>query len=165
MAQIEILNKSGSDGEIIPPDEELYITKLTELLKKIVVDTYPPGRTLRDAHPKQHGTVAAQFTVEPDLPPELRVGVFAEPATYDAFVRFSSANPTVGPDIRRDVRGMGIKLLGVKGKKVIDDGRSENTHDFVLISYDVFLTKGVKEMYKFTHAYTTGKLNLLLVLV
>jgi hypothetical protein len=162
MALTEDPNKTGRNDELIPPDEDLYINKLAELLKKIVVDTYPPGRTLRDAHPKQHGTVAAQFKVEPDLPPELKVGVFAEPATYDAFVRFSSANPTVGPDIRRDVRGMGIKLLGVKGRKVIDDGRSENTHDFVLISYDVFLTKGVKEMYKFTHAYTTGMLNLFL---
>lgn len=161
MLQIDELKESLGPGENIPPDEEVYIAKLTELLKKTVIETYPPGATLRDAHPKQHGTVAAQFTVEPDLPPELQVGVFSKPATYDAFVRFSNANPTVSADIRRDVRGMAIKLIGVKGKKVIDDGLSENTHDFVLISYDVFLTKGIKQMYEFTLAYMSGAFGIL----
>jgi len=144
-----------------PADEELYTTKLTDLLKSIVVATYPPGKTLRDAHPKQHGTVAAEFIVEPDLPEKLRVGVFSEPATYNAFVRFSNANPTVGADIRRDVRGMAIKLLGVKGKKLIEEGEHTDTQDFVLISYDVFLTKGVREMYEFTAAYEAGPLHIL----
>ena len=66
----------GFDGEIEhpPPKEELYINKLTDLLKQTVLSSYPPGKTLRDAHPKQHGTVAAQFVVEPNLPEELRVG-------------------------------------------------------------------------------------------
>ncbi len=156
MEQRDDVTESDPVGEHLPPEEESYIKKLTDLLKETVVKTYPPGATLRDAHPKQHGTVAAQFTVEPNLPPELRVGVFAEPATYDAFVRFSNANPAVSPDIRRDVRGMAIKLIGVKGKKLLEGGGSDNTHDFVLISYDVFLTKGIKQMYEFTVAYESG---------
>ena len=139
-----------------PPNEELYITKLTDLLTNIVLETYPPGKTLRDAHPKQHGTVAAQFIVEPDLPAELRVGVFSGPATYDAFIRFSNANPTVSADYRRDVRGMAIKLIGVKGKKLLEDSGDTSTNDFVLISYDVFLTRGVQQMYEFTEAYEAG---------
>jgi hypothetical protein len=154
------IRKQDQAGEFPPPEEKLYIEKLSDLLKKTVIDTYPPGGTLRDAHPKQHGTVAAQFTVEADLPPELRVGVFAKPATYDAFVRFSNANPSVGPDMRRDVRGMAIKLIGVKGKKLIEDG-TDDTQDFVLISYDVFLTKGVREMYEFTVAFESGPLHVL----
>ncbi len=154
-------NDSDLFGENPPPQEESYINKLTDLLKKTVIQTYPPGGTKRDAHPKQHGTVAAQFTVKPDLPKELRVGIFAEPGTYDAFVRFSNANPTVSPDIKRDVRGMGIKLVGVKGKKLLDDGTDDDTQDFVLISYDVFLTKGVREMYEFTTAYESGPLHIL----
>lgn len=161
MTQLEDIADSDPAGESIPPEEQSYITKLTNLLKETVIRTYPPGATLRDAHPKQHGTAAAQFTIEPNLPPELRVGVFAKPATYDAFVRFSNANPTVSPDIRRDVRGMGIKLIGVKGRKLLDDGESDYTHDFVLISYDVFLTKGIKEMWEFTVAYEAGPLHIL----
>ncbi len=155
----------GSQGlelakEYPPVDEDSYTRALVEILKKKVLEMYPPGMTLRDAHPKQHGTVAAQFIVEPDLPAELRVGVFKKPATYNAFVRFSNANPAVSPDIKTDVRGMAIKLLNVKGKKLLDDEPDSTTHDFVTISYDVFLTKDVAEMYTFTRAFFRGKLNM-----
>jgi hypothetical protein len=146
--------------ETIPPDEQKYIGLIADLLRTQVSQTYPPGKTLRDAHPKQHGTVAAQFIVSDDLAPELRVGLFKEPGTYNALIRFSNANPAVGPDIRADVRGMAIKLLGVKGKKLLDDGPDADTHDFITISYDVFLTKDVAEMYTFTLAFFKGKLNM-----
>ena len=55
---------------------------------------------------------------------------------------------------------MAIKLLGVKGKKLVDDGPDSSTADFVTISYDVFLTKDVAEMYTFMQAFFKGKLNM-----
>jgi len=40
--------------EAIPPDEQKYIQAISDLLRTEVSETYPPGKTLRDAHPKQH---------------------------------------------------------------------------------------------------------------
>ena len=52
---------------------------------------YPSAGTRRDAHPKHTGLLEGVFTVTATLPPELRVGVFAEPRSYQAWVRASNA--------------------------------------------------------------------------
>ena len=58
----------------------------------------------------------AELTVRDDLPENLRRGIFAEPRTYRAWVRFSGPGPYVTPDID-DVgfMSMSIKLLGRAG--------------------------------------------------
>ena len=48
------------------------------------------GTGHRGQHPRQHGCVKAQFEVLADLPDRLKVGLFAKPATYTAYVRFSN---------------------------------------------------------------------------
>lgn len=102
--------------------------------------------TTRDAHPKHHGLVQATVTVASDLPDALRHGLFAEPATFQAYVRFSNGRPTptLPPDAAPDVRGLAIKLLGVPGAKEAKD--EEHTHDFILASHPVFFVPDV-------HAY------------
>ena len=145
--------------EYPPPREDYFIKQLSSLLKQKVHDTYPPGKTLRDVHVKNHGTVIAQFAIEPDLPQDLRLGVFKEFRNYHALVRFSNANPTVSPDSQKDVRGMAIKLLGVEGEKLLDDER--HTQDFITISYPAFFTKDTEELYFFTKAFFKGKLSTL----
>ena len=52
----------------------------------------------------------------------MRRGIFAEPRTYRAWVRFSGPGPYVTPDID-DVgfMSMSIKLMGVPGPKLLDD--------------------------------------------
>jgi hypothetical protein len=148
-------------SESIPPREDYFIEQLGILLRNKVRDMYPPGKTLRDAHPKQHGTVMAEFIIEPDLPQDLRVGILKESRTYPALIRFSNADPAVSPDTHKDVRGMAIKLIGVEGEKLLEDERQAKTQDFITISYNVFFTKDVEELYNFTRAFFKGKLNTL----
>ncbi len=143
------------------PDEKEYTEKLAEILKQKVSDSYPPGKTLRDAHPKEHGCVMAQFIVEPELPPDWRVGVFKEAHSYSALVRFSNASPTVQPDYTKDVRGMAIKLLGVEGDKLLEDDRHGLTLDFITISFDAFFSKNPKDLFIFTKAFFSGALGAL----
>lgn len=90
----------------------------------------------RDVHMKMHGLMRAEFTVADDLPPELRVGLFAQPATYPAWVRFSNSANASNPDRKGDIRGMAIKLMAVPGRKVLDGagGPDSATHDLILIS-------------------------------
>ena len=99
--------------------------------------------TTRDAHTKHHGLVRAQFEVLATIPPQLRVGLFATPHTYNAYIRFSNGRPTptLPPDAAPDVRGMAIKLFDVHGVKEVADEKL--THDFVLASHPTFFVPDV----------------------
>lgn len=128
--------------EIVTTFEQDYTDDLLRRLKKQLIDEHPDGLMPRDAHPKMHGLVQAEFTVHADIPAVLRVGVFAESRTYAAWVRFSNASGTIQPDAKRDIRGMAIKLVGVTGEKILGaagDVDAAGEQDFLLITTDVFL--------------------------
>jgi hypothetical protein len=79
--------------------------------------------------------VRGRFKVEPDLPPELRVGLFREPATYDCWVRFSNSSGTPQSDAIADARGVAIKLMAPGSKaKAADKSLGQ---DFILLSTPV----------------------------
>jgi catalase len=94
------------------------------------------GPAMRDAHPKGHGCVRAEFRILEGLPPALRVGLFVSPRRYDAWIRFSNGNPAPQADSKGDGRGMAIKLMGVADSP-------STTQDFVLINHPVFAVRNV----------------------
>jgi hypothetical protein len=144
--------------EYPPPDEQLHIKSLIDQLRRKMEQDYAAKRTLRDAHPKMHGCVRAEFAVEPGLPDELRIGVFREPRTFPAWVRFSNQNGTVSPDSTKDIRGAAIKLMGVEGEKLLDNETQQSTQDFILISDDRFVTKDIAEFDALVKALIGGAL-------
>ena len=127
------------NGEVIPPGEAeatRAILQVVEARVREAARVNPPAR--RDAHPKGHGCVKAEFRVLDDLPPELRVGLFATPRKYDAWIRYSNGNPTPQADDKGDGRGMAIKLMGV-----VDS--PSTTQDFILINHPVFAARNVAD--------------------
>jgi hypothetical protein len=110
-------------------------TRLIETLEGQIERDNAPPTLKRDAHPKMHGCVQAELVVEGDVPAELRHGVFAKPAVYRAWVRFSNAF-RIQHDLEFETRGMAIKLLGVPGKKLSKD--ESQTQDFLLATHDAF---------------------------
>lgn len=142
--------------ETIPPNEAQFIDDLAARLKAKIIRDNPTGIMRRDAHPKMHGLVKAEFIVEADLPPELKIGVFKEPKTYQAWIRFSNQDGSINPDKDRDIRGMAIKLMGVPGEKLLDSDKHCQTHDFILISTSRFVTKDVEEFDKLIASITGG---------
>jgi hypothetical protein len=114
-------------------NEEQLAASILRVTREKMERDYVPGATRRDAHPKHLGLLKGVFAVEPNLPPELSVGLFSEPRVYDAWVRSSSASGTPQSDAIADVRGLAIKLLEVGGEK-IPDSDEPNTQDFVLLS-------------------------------
>ncbi len=105
---------------------------------------------LRPVFLKPHGVAAATFTVSPDLPEHLRVGVFAG-SSFAAWVRFSSdARPTT-PDLKTTC-GIAIKLFDVPGPKLLHLDADETTHDFLLQNHDVFFVDTATDMCEFTKA-------------
>src|SRR3954467_6958513 len=135
-----------------PPDEAAFTQSIANRLRAKIIKDNPAGIMQRDAHPKMHGVVKAEFIVEPDLPPPLRIGIFSAPRTFQAWIRFSNANASLRPDIKRDIRGMAIKLMGVSGEKLLEQEKHEPTQDFLLVSTNVFLARDVSEFAGFLHA-------------
>jgi len=142
-----------------PDLEAEQIAETTDITVKLLDKRYrppnePPKQILRGVHPKSHGCVKATFTINPDIPLELQVGLFAEPGKqFDAFIRFSNAAALLGSDTteteidpatkkaveveKHGSRGMAIKVLDVGGAVLTDDNGAHN-QDFLMINQPVF---------------------------
>ncbi|HEY8025333.1 MAG TPA: catalase family protein [Burkholderiaceae bacterium] len=131
--------------EYPPAGEAQAISDLAQRLQDKITKQYANDIMRRDAHPKMHGLVRAEFTVEAGIPEQWRLGVFREPKTYQAWIRFSNQNAEIQSDLKNDIRGMAIKLLGVPGEKLLESERHATTHDFIVISTNVFVTKDAAE--------------------
>ena len=106
------------------PDEEAVLDSIIASFEQQMRGLWKPGGFERGGNTKTQGIVRAEFIVHDDLPAQLRHGIFAEPQTYPAWVRFSGPGPYITPDID-DVGFMSIsiKLMGVPGPEA--DGRGE----------------------------------------
>lgn len=96
-----------------------------------------------------HGVAHGAFVVRADLPADLRVGVFGQKAEYPVWVRFSGDIQPGSPDLK-GTAGVGIKLFGVEGEKLLPPDQDATTHDFLLQNHDVFFVDTAKEMCEFT---------------
>ncbi len=130
------------------------------LIEEIAADTvtlqdrrFPkPLPVLRGVHPKSHGCLEGTFTINPDLPDHLRVGLFAEPGRcYGAVVRYSNASVTVDCDLAggNGSRGMAIKVRSVVGEVLQKDGESPN-QDFLMINTARFAFANVRDYHRLT---------------
>jgi hypothetical protein len=126
--------------EVIPPSEAADVQALIEAQRQLLDSNHRPVR--RGQHPKHHGCVRAEFVVEPGLPADLARGVFAQPRSFPAWVRFS--NGSQDDDRRGDVHGMAIKLMDVAGEKLLEGERDEPTQDFVLMDHPAFFGKDAR---------------------
>ncbi len=147
-AELELIAAAGpgaAGDEAPPPGEAGAITAVTAMIEARVTGSAAGGQAHRDAHPKEHGCVRARFAVLPDLPPAMRVGVFAEPRTFQAWIRFSNGSGTPRPDAVGDGRGMAIKLLGVAGSP-------SSTQDLIMINHPTFFVKDAVDYVAFQSA-------------
>jgi hypothetical protein len=133
-------NEGFSVAEERPiPDEEAWLQSIIDSFTAQMKLLWKPGGFERGGNTKTHAMVRAEFIVHDGLPERFRRGIFAEPKTYRAWVRFSGPGPYVTPDID-DVGFMSIsiKLMGVPGTKLMDEERF--TQDFFGVSTPTFVT-------------------------
>jgi hypothetical protein len=125
------------------PNEEAYLDSIISSFEKQMRLLWKPGRFERGGNTKTHGIVRAEFIVHDNLPPNLRHGIYAEPRTYKAWVRFSGPGPYITPDID-DVGFMSIsiKLMGVPGPKLMEEEKF--TQDMFGVSPPTFVTPDTK---------------------
>jgi catalase len=127
--------EAGNAFETIPPNEAEEIDELSKLATELQDrrrdnDPSQEGMLLRGVHPKSHGCVRAEFTVDEDIDARRRVGLFATPGkTFEAWIRYSNAavlreddlkaaDPTKPDERKNGSRGMAIKVLDVEGRNV-----------------------------------------------
>jgi hypothetical protein len=104
---------------------------------------------LRPVFLKPHGVAKGMFRIRPDLPDDLRVGLFAGSA-YPAWMRFSSDTlPTLND--YKSTLGIGIKLFDAPVPKIFGPP-SDTTFDFILQNFDVFFVNTAFDMCEFTKA-------------
>ena len=125
------------------PDEEEYLQSIISSFQTQMRDLWKPGGFERGGNTKTHGIVRGEFIVHDGLPENLRRGIYAQPHTYRAWVRFSGPGPYITPDID-DVGFMSIsiKLMGVPGPKLMDEEKF--TLDMFGVSTPTFVTPDTK---------------------
>lgn len=159
MTKLDFKKKLGH--EYIADDEDRIIEEMVTELQAQMDSMYADKKMLRQIHTKMHGCVKAEFIVDPNLDPTLKVGVFKMPKTYNAWVRFSNANTTPKADKKKDIRGIAIKLMGVPGDKILNREIVHETQDFLLMSSETFFSKNISEFSKILKASTSkNKLKL-----
>ena len=144
--------------EVIPdgePEDIGLVADLTTELQKIRQDKRSDqnNEALRGVHPKSHGCVAADFTVLKYIDVNYRVGLFAEPGTYKALIRYSNASVLLDPDLKdgeNGSRGMAIKVLDVNGTTLFPDkdpvsGKNKQNQDFLMINTPEFAFANVRD--------------------
>jgi hypothetical protein len=129
--------------EKLLPDEEQFVDSIIGSFQQQMRKLWKPGGFERGGNTKTQGVLRAEFIVHEGLPAEFRHGVFAQPRSYKAWVRFSGPGPYVTPDID-DVGFMSIsiKLLGVPGPKLMDEEKF--TQDLFGVSTPTFVTPDVR---------------------
>ncbi len=112
----------------------------------------------RDVHAKTYGCVKATFQVLKNLDPKYQQGIFANAGKYDAWIRYSSGSTLVQRDGVDDARGMAIKVMGVPGRKLMEDDGVPHaeTQDFVMMNATQFFILNLPEYLSFTQYLGEG---------
>ncbi len=136
--------------ERLQPGEEEHLDAIVTQFTAQMQRLWNPGHVERGGNTKTHGIVRAELVVRDDLPGHMRHGIFAEPRTYRAWVRFSGPGPYVTRDID-DVgfMSMSVKLMGVPGPKLLDDERE--TQDLLAVSTPTFVTPDTRANARLQH--------------
>src|SRR5262249_35037841 len=140
----------GRQGEYVPADEDAMTARIVASAVALIENAQKPGDvTHRDVHAKTHGCLKAKFTVGDAEDPALRVGIFAKPKEYKAWIRFSSGDTHQQPDGTWDARGFAMKVMGVPGTKLLETEPDAETQDFVMINSRVFFVPTIAEYAEF----------------
>lgn len=131
--------------EYISSNEDEIIQEMVNEMQAQMERMYKDKLMPRQIHTKMHGCVKGQFTIEPNLPEDLKVGVFSHQKSFNCYIRFSNSQTVPQPDKKKDIRGIAIKLLGVSGEKVLNNKRDSTVQDFLLMSSETFFSKNISE--------------------
>jgi hypothetical protein len=137
------------DVEQPEPNFDEFLEPVIEATRAYIersVETEGVGRATRDAHAKGFGLARAEVEVLGDLPAEYAQGIYAQPGRHDALIRFSNGSAHSGSDaaIGDVVMGMGLKIFGIEGEKLLEDEPDCTTFDYAMINAPIFFCNTVR---------------------
>jgi len=141
----------GLAEETIAPDEAAVTAQFIGFLKAATLKRHPTGTRQRFNQGRATACVQAEVTVLDSLAAEHRVGLFAAPRTYQAWIRFANAGSSSDRDA--DIRGMSVRVLGVDGPNLTPGAVSQ---DFVLNSHPVMMVPDTRAFLELLQANEAG---------
>jgi len=139
------------------PDEAAHLQDIITTMGNQMKGLWKAGDFQRGGNTKTHGIVRGEVIIRDDVPENMRRGIFAQPRTYPAWVRFSGPGPYITPDID-DVgfMSMSIKLMAVPGEKLGIPGQElmpdeKFTQDLVGVSTPTFVTPDTRANSQLQH--------------
>ena len=127
--------------------EDAITTAIKDAMSRYTQREYQGRIAERAGNTKTYGVVRGEFRVLDNIPTNYKHGIFAEPKTYPAWIRFGGPGPASPPDIADSgILSIGIKLMGVPGEKLLADEKA--TQDFTGISCPTFTTPNIVENLK-----------------
>lgn len=150
VSEMSIPTESGGD---IATREIRIAEEMIRLIKAVSDKRYPDAPIKRFNQVKSLGCFDVDFTVLEDLPEHLRHGLFAQPGTHRAYIRF--ANASSEDDSKKDLRGMSIKIFDVQGTPLWG---KPGEQDFLLNSYPALFAGTPEDFLKFIQAVHAGRI-------
>ena len=145
---------SGLAEETVGADEAAVVAQFVAFLKAASDKRAGTGPRQRFNQARASACVNAEFMVLGGLPGDVRVGLFAAPRAYRAWIRF--ANAASASDRDRDIRGMSIRVFDVEGANLTPGA---STQDFVLNSHPVMMAGDTKSFMELLQANEAGGLR------
>lgn len=146
-------NTPSTEWEEVPlENEEGQFAALVEKVAKRINDTADHSKDKvkrRGFHAKIHAGVMGEFRVLPSPVAAAKFGLFARPALYPAFVRFSNGHSDLSSDEKPQPRGIAVKLVGGPGgpEDRLDEAKEAVTQFFLATSHS--LTSIVRDAVQF----------------
>ncbi|MEQ1528461.1 MAG: hypothetical protein ABL925_04035 [Methylococcales bacterium] len=128
-------------------DIDALVAQMSEGISAIMREEAEYNVLFRFNQPKTVAYLDAEFRVHDDIPEEFKQGIFAEPGTYPAKLRF--ANATQWDDSKRDVRGLSMRLANVSGDVLWGE---PGYQDFLLNSYPALFVATPEDFLAFIQA-------------
>ena len=145
---------STSWAEKVEADEAERFARHAELITTVQArrsQRWGPGRAL---HRKQLAVAHGTLEVLDGLPLFAQHGLFQSPRIYEARVRLSNGGLDHAADHVPDIRGLGIRVLGVEGESAL--GGPAKFQDFTLINQESFAFARSQEFVEFVVAASQG---------
>ena len=133
----EYVRYSDSVETPLPDEHEVFDKIVQAMTRETDTVTAREHHAVRASHAKSTGLLKGELRVLDGLPPELAQGLFAQPATYPAAVRFAQGPGEHLSDSVSTHRGMAVKLFGVEGP-ALPGHEGHQTQDFVFATGAAF---------------------------
>lgn len=103
---------------------------------------------------RTHGIIRGEIEIQDNICADLKQGMFAQSGCHPVYVRYSSDLADGRPDWKSTI-GLGIKIFGIKGNKVVSDDGS-NVADLILQNVPYFFVDNAYDFCQFNKASFEG---------